>query len=553
MVRPSTISPQARASLRAGVCLAAPLMTGLLTNHRAVGTIVALGALWGVSQDGIDRWRVRGVRLVSVALCGGVGIVLGILVRRSVHEIWPLWVFFAVMALVVGLIETTFMPAPGMYLLLGGLVGSSMPMPGRTWQPGLYVTCGGLLVALAAMLTDHRSRQHDQRLCLGDAYGALAKLMASLGRSTPSQVRPQAVFALDVAQSALSGTRSMTGEAGPEGVALRDCFLVALQIGELSAVMHRRGIRPDPAFCAALSEVARTLRTQSAIAAREQLAELATRTPRDARTPESAQYTRALRPTFQERIAIPPVPPSTLERLPVPDRIRFALLLTVAIVAAAVITHLIDGPRAFWLPLSVAFIFRPDLGPVISRAASRTAGTLVGVALSALVGLLGNSPVALVGLCAVMAAIIPWASRRSHALAVSAFTPIVFVFLAVMRPGQSLFLPRIIDTALAAAIVLIIDVLLWSHAPSLRPAQQLARAARATEQYEAKAAVVSAESRHQLRRNALRATAYAKAAIRQAAKEPHPLRRPDDELSRRLDELESRIDERTAAIAGFAE
>jgi uncharacterized membrane protein YccC len=183
--------------------------------------------------------------------------------------------------------------------------------------------------------------------------------------------------------------------------------------------------------------------------------------------------------------------------------------LATATVAAAALTHLIDGPHAFWLPLSVAFILRPDLGPVIPRATARTAGTLAGVGLAALVTKLGDSPASLVVLCVVLAAIVPLTSRRSHALTVFIFTPIVFVFLSVLGPDQTLFFPRIIDTALAAAIVLMIDGALWTRAPSLRPAQQLARAEKSVARYETSTDVVSSESRHQLRRNALRATAHA--------------------------------------------
>ena len=82
-----------------------------------------------------------------------------------------------------------------------------------------------------------------------------------------------------------------------------------------------------------------------------------------------------------------------------------------------------------------------------------------------------------------MAAIQPWAQRRSHALAVMTFTPVVFVFLGLIGKSGNLFGVRIIDTALGAAIVLLVDVLLWTTAPSLRPHQQLADARAAAARY----------------------------------------------------------------------
>ncbi|HXC19713.1 MAG TPA: hypothetical protein VNT80_07375, partial [Acidimicrobiales bacterium] len=49
-VRRRQFSSQARLSTRAALCLATPLIVGLITNQRAYGTLVALGALWAVSQ-----------------------------------------------------------------------------------------------------------------------------------------------------------------------------------------------------------------------------------------------------------------------------------------------------------------------------------------------------------------------------------------------------------------------------------------------------------------------------------------------------------------------
>lgn len=549
MVRPLSITPQARVSLRAGLCLVVPLLIGLFTDERVVAAFVAIGVLWAVGQDGVDRWRNRVVRLTGVAILGGAGVVLGSLELRWFHGTTPLWTFLAVIALIAGVIETTFLPSPGMFFLLGAIVGSGLHPTGLTWQPGLLVMCGGFFVTLVAMITDRRSHRQDQRLCLAAAYAALSKLTASLGRSTLIDARPQAVFALDIAQSALSEETGPVNDA--EATALRDCFLVALQVGELVSVLRRKSIKVDAEFSTALSSIGTTLRSSSALEARDQLATFAERMSSETATALSAPFSRALRPSFGSDTQVLPLPLSGVERLPLSDRLRFATLLTLATFCGVVVTHALHGTHAFWLPLSVAFIFRPDLGPVIPRAVARTAGTMAGVGLAALVALLGNSPLALIVLCAVMASIVPWASRRSHALSVFAFTPIVFVFLAAVGPDQSLFVPRIIDTALAAGIVLVVDVMLWSRAPSLRPLQQLARAQRATESFEARAATVSPVMRHQLRRDALRAVAFARAGLRQTQNEPHPLRHPDEDLSYQLDALERRIDDRTASVVGF--
>ena len=252
-------------------------------------------------------------------------------------------------------------------------------------------------------------------------------------------------------------------------------------------------------------------------------------------------------PSRDEIESVPPFR-ATIVRMPWLDRIRFGLLLAAAIIAATLIAHVLDGPHGFWLPLSVAFIFRPDLGPVVRRAGARTVGTFLGVAIAALANLAGNNESILIASSCIMASLIPWAQRRGHAWTVMVFTPIVFVFLGVVGPNQYLFVPRIIDTTLGAAIVLGIDLVLWSRAPSSRPAEQVRHARAATLQYQRVAAATSAVGRHSLRRNALRAVTNARAAIVLAQSEPHPFRQPDASLPEQLDRIERSIDERTVAL-----
>ena len=230
------------------------------------------------------------------------------------------------------------------------------------------------------------------------------------------------------------------------------------------------------------------------------------------------------------------------------DRFRFALLLAGAIVVATIIAHSLDGPKGYWLPTTVAFIFRPDLGPVMRRAISRIVGTLAGVGIAALIALAGNQQVSLIVLCCAMAAAVPWAAQRSHALTVMVFTPIIFVFIGVLGPDQSLFGPRIIDTAIGAGLVLTIDYVMWLHAPSLRPRQQLEQVGIATQSYERTTSESDPVTRHSKRRNALRAVTRARSAIRLAAVEPHLFHETGAKYLSQLNEYIGAIDEHTVQL-----
>ena len=493
-------------------------MIGLFSAQRAYGTLVALGALWAVSQDGLDRWRNRSQRMLGVAVAGGPGLALGALFVNHDHSPWSLVVLFGVVAFVAGLIEASLWATQGMYLVLGAILGGGLGFTGRVWQSALCLMAGGLFVYGVASITDRRSRRVDQRLCLANAMQALAQLMDALGTEGLNHARSRAVVILDAAQDVVGAKRLPDDD---EGIAIHQVFVVVLQFGELASYLTSKEQTVDPVVSHALREVAVTIRERSCVDAVAQLDSFAASFATSLRTP-SRHYIAASFESPERSSLVSEIPfRSTLHRLPLVDRLRFALLLSGAVIAATIIAHSLDGPKGYWLPMTVAFVFRPDLGPVMRRAISRVMGNLAGVGIAALVAIAGNQQVSLIVLCCVMAAAVPWAAQRSHALTVMVFTPIVFVFVGVLGPDQGLFGPRIVDTAIGAGIVLAIDYVMWLHAPSLRPRQQLEQVADAVANYERTTPSSDPVTRHSLRRNALRSVTRARSAIKLAGIEPH--------------------------------
>lgn len=170
---------------------------------------------------------------------------------------------------------------------------------------------------------------------------------------------------------------------------------------------------------------------------------------------------------------------------------------------------------------------------------------------AALAGLLTRNDYALLGFAVLCASLLPVASRRGHMFTVSAFTPIVFVFLAVVGKDHHVLLPRVVDTVVGAGIVMIVDLLFWTRAPSLRPAAQIHRAEAAARTYLSATPEIDAGRRHLLRREAFRAMAQARTAVQLASAEPHPFRRPPTQAVSQLDEIESRIDTATRSAWAF--
>jgi hypothetical protein len=511
-------SSQVRLSARAAGCLATPLIGGLITDQRAYGTLVALGALWGVSQDGVDRWRNRAPRMLGVAFAGGPGLAIGALFVNHVHAAWSLVILYGVIAVIAGLIEASLWATQGMYLMLGAILGGGLGFTGRIWQSALCLMVGGLFIYGVASLTDRRSRRADQKLCLVNALQALAQLLDAIGTEGLNHARSRGVVILDAAQDVIGAKKLPRDD---EGVAIHQVFIVVLQIGELASYLASKDEPVDVAVSKALREVAITIRERTCVDAVMQLNDFASTFASTIDSP-SRRFVAAAFHCPERSTLVSEMPfRSTIHRLPLVDRSRFALLLGGAVAVATIIARSLDGPRGYWLPMTVAFVFRPDLGPVMRRAVSRVIGTFAGVGIAAVVAVAGNQQISLIVLCCAMAAAVPWAAQRSHALTVMVFTPIIFVFVGVLGPDQSLFGPRIVDTVIGAAIVLAIDYVMWLHAPSLRPRQQLEQVAAAVANYRRTAPTSDPVTRHSLRRNALRSVTRARSAIKLAGIEPH--------------------------------
>jgi uncharacterized membrane protein YccC len=90
------------------------------------------------------------------------------------------------------------------------------------------------------------------------------------------------------------------------------------------------------------------------------------------------------RPVVQRIMAVvsPTVTSAPLrQRLaPSPMFTNHAIRLAIAVAVGIVFSRFVDLPHSFWLPLTVAWVARPDLGSTISLVTFRVIGTLVGAA-----------------------------------------------------------------------------------------------------------------------------------------------------------------------------
>ena len=538
------MSPEVRLSLRAAFCISAPLVIGLIAHQRIYAIVAGIGALWAVSQDGLDSWRIRGPRLLWVAGAGGAGVGLGSTYVEHFSSSTSLVLLVAVVALVAGFIEASNHATAGAYFLIGTVMGVGLQFKGVEWQSTLAIVIGALWVYLVAALMNRVFYLENQRITLAAAFNALAANVDALGTATFHANRARTLASVDHAQDVIGAIDPGTTNA--EERSLYRCLIVALRSGEAISYFEGKDLTISPSVAPSLRAVANTLLSDGATAAVDQLTAVRDSFLSSQGLPPAAAH--ALRDDLTIAQPHPVSRFASTPLLPVRERLRFAVIVTCAVTIAMIISRMLNGPHGFWLPMAVAFILRPDVGPVITRALARTLGTALGTGIAALIALSGNTEIELIVLSCVMASIQPWAQRRSHALAVMTFTPIVFVFLGLIGASGNLFGVRIVDTALGAAIVLLVDVLLWTTAPSLRPHQQLDDARAAATRYGTDSPINDPVRRNQLRRAALRAVARARVSVSNARSEPRLLGRYDPGNLAQLDAIERSIDDYTVTL-----
>ena len=399
------------AAVRAAIGIGAPLAVGILSGHRIIGMLVGLGALWAVSQDGIDPAAVRVPRMLAISLTSALGFLLGATVLRAGGPGWPVWTLLAAVGAVAGAFEIggPTAGAASLHLLLGVIVASGLAFAGPVWAPAAEVFGGALW-----------------HTCL-----------------------------------------TLAGEPG------------------------------------------------------------------GARAVGSAWWRRVTRPTGGRAWRLSPLPTARL--LGAADRLRAAAMMGVLVCAGSVIASALQDRRTYWLPLAVAFIFRPSLGPVSRRALARTSGTATGALVAAAVAVIlpGDWPATV--LAAVCGAAMPLAARRGYGPMCAAFTPIVFTFLDMAGDNHGLFAWRAIDTAIAGLIVVAVDLIWWTRVPSRRSSVVLGHAESAIADLAGYATALEAEAAVALRADAQLRLEQARRAIASEAAERRRARRPGPELHARVE------------------
>jgi uncharacterized membrane protein YccC len=139
----------------------------------------------------------------------------------------------------------------------------------------------------------------------------------------------------------------------------------------------------------------------------------------------------------------------------------FTIRLMACMGVAGLVSEVLPLQRSYWVPLTVAIVFKPDYGSVFARALQRGIGTMVGAVAGAVLLVLVHGTWLLIPF-AVLAALLPFGRSRNYGLLATFLTPLVVVLIDLLTPaGWRLAEDRLIDTLIGCLIVLLIGFAPW--------------------------------------------------------------------------------------------
>jgi uncharacterized membrane protein YccC len=468
--------------IRAAVAICVPLSVSLALGKGTIGVLPAMGGLLGTMADTGGPYLSRVKRVCSAAVFGGAA---GLAIGSAVHgHGWLAVVALVVVAGVSGVLSAVgdIGSVTGLQLLVytslgAGPVGALRPV----WHTAAGFLAGvawALILILPGWLrSPHGREQRD----VAAAYTALAELLRSVGTDQFTTRRQALTGALNTAYDELLRARSTATGLNWRRARLVGMLNASHLIAEAATALGVAGTRPPPLVIEVVSRLGGAIRngTQppmipppwdenpAMLALRDAMAGAARALSRDWSPEDHARS--GLRERFRAGTA-EALKPGRLVGLAgrLLDEFgggRLSRIFTLRLMAcmgvAGLVSEVLPLQRSYWVPLTVAIVFKPDYGSVFARALQRGIGTMVGAVAGAILLVLVHGTWLLIPF-AVLAALLPFGRSRNYGLLATFLTPLVVVLIDLLSPaGWRLAEDRLIDTLIGCLIVLLIGFAPW--------------------------------------------------------------------------------------------
>jgi Fusaric acid resistance protein-like len=526
-LRPGTNPVATAAALRAvGGAGIIALAGAALGDLRVVG-LAYLGAACSVAflTGGTYGNRLRALAAQGTGAVAGIS--MGVILPSSAVSLIAAAIGVGVVS---GMVGTLGANAPGFGMMLsiglafGQFGGSSLPW----WQQDLWYAAGTAVIAVATLSPWLFRRGVLERRAVAAVFAAAADVCAAAG--TPAGRAARMTLAATSAS-----VRSAGGHPGAEAIAFA------------AASVYAYGERVPAAFVAAIRDAG----TQ--ILAGEPLTEVIDVPPPDDAHPGLHDLANALtsarcglssRPTRRMGSVIR----AALSRTAIADGARIGLCLGVA-TAITVAMH--EPGHAFWLPLTVAVIVRPEYASVFVRTVNRVCGTVIGAAFAATVLWTYPSGFAVAIAAALALGFAVLTAPKLYALTVIGVTASALLSGSIDHVDPVLPGLRLLDTIIGAAVAIVFGYLLWPGARRLPQTARLDAALTAARAYLGEAVKPPEQrTRWQARRDDAYQLAHrSRAACQAAILEPPPVSSLAGAALAAATELEEVVDAITAVAS----
>jgi len=469
--------------IRTGIVLVILMAVGYQVGLLSEGLSLGIGALFASISDTADS---PGRRLRSMAwgvLWSSVGTLMGGLVSGA--DALHIVVGFAI-ALVCG--SAGALGARGaligtLTLVLFAVFGGDIIGTGIAFLDAGLVIVGGAAYILVALAATPLKRLIMARITVARAYRAYAEAThrTRLEMTAPT-VAVEAMAARTVSDH--MGTRGETATwlngliSDLERTRLALLALLALESEDEAyavQVAHASGRLARSIGDSLVSPIARDIDTPLAAleALRDQAPNQQLRILADAMVqPLRDAVERARRPWPIGRqaelvpppIVNPPILPRLREHWRAGDPVReHAIRLCLAFGIANLVAIVIDVPHAYWFPMTVAWVTKPDLSGTVTRVFMRVSGTLVGILVTGLFIILAKGAglevvvsIAAIGLATYLVIGYIWANYPVAVIGITTFV-LMFEHLDGSNPEDDV-IARIAFTVLAGVWVLLFSI-----------------------------------------------------------------------------------------------
>lgn len=454
---PLAVSMAARTALAAGTVTVVGAVVGDLN---AVG-MAYFGAACAVAFAARGTYRLRSWALLAQAGGAVVGLTIGALVPDQPATLIAAAAVAGVISGVIGVIGPNA-PAFGMMLTIGLAFGEFGGSPLPSIEQSLWYLVGTLIVAVATLFPWVFHRGGDERTLVAAVFDSAAAVCDDIGSSEARAARARLARASADARSVTHHPRAelvafavagLYAEENPMPRSVSDLLRAAADAtrrGEPLARATMKVENPTPAMAALFDAFAMS----------------PTRPPAPGRPGRHDLMRSALRAIW----SLPALG----------NGMRLGLCLAMA-TGTAVALH--DSNHAFWLPLTVAVIVRPEYASVFVRTVNRVCGTIAGAAFAAaILAVFGSGlPVACAAALALSVAVLT--APKLYAFSVIGITGSALLASCIGTADPALPALRLVDTVIGAGVAIVFGYLLWPDSRRLPTTARLDAALPAVQAY----------------------------------------------------------------------